>query len=84
MTRLQAPNIVGGEWQPSRSGAWGARHGPADGSELGRYAASGRAKATFAAQGVDILGSVGDLEKFFQTQDAKWAPVIQKTGIKAE
>ena len=48
MTRLQALNLVHGEWQPAQSGAWGTRHDPADGSELGRYAASGRADADAA------------------------------------
>ena len=42
-------------------------------------------KTIFAAQGVEVLGgSVADFDKFFVAQDAKWAPVIQKAGIKAE
>lgn len=54
-------------------------------AELQKALKSDDVKAIFAAQGVDILGgSVSDFEKFFQTQDAKWAPVIQKAGIKAE
>ncbi|MES2251244.1 MAG: tripartite tricarboxylate transporter substrate binding protein [Pseudomonadota bacterium] len=54
-------------------------------AELQKALKSDDVKTIFAAQGVDILGgSVGDFEKFFQAQDAKWAPVIQKAGIKAE
>ena len=42
-------------------------------------------KTIFAAQGVEVLGgSVADFDKFFVAQDAKWAPVIQQAGIKAE
>ncbi|ANN67428.1 tripartite tricarboxylate transporter substrate binding protein [Bordetella bronchialis] len=42
-------------------------------------------KSVFAAQGVQVLGgSTADFEKFFQAQDAKWAPVIKKAGIRAE
>lgn len=42
-------------------------------------------KTIFAAQGVEVLGgSVADFNKFFTAQDAKWAPVIQQAGIKAE
>jgi tripartite-type tricarboxylate transporter receptor subunit TctC len=42
-------------------------------------------KTTFAAQGVEILGgSIGDFERFFAAQDAKWAPVIRKAGIRAD
>ena len=54
-------------------------------TELQKALKSDDVKAIFAAQGVEVLGgSVGDFEKFFQAQDAKWAPVIQKAGIKAE
>ncbi|CAN7781151.1 tripartite tricarboxylate transporter substrate binding protein [Variovorax sp. LjRoot175] len=54
-------------------------------AELQKALKSDDVKAIFAAQGVEVLGgSVGDFEKFFQAQDAKWAPVIQKAGIKAE
>ena len=54
-------------------------------AELQKALTSDDVKAIFAAQGVEVLGgSVGDFEKFFQAQDANWAPVIQKAGIKAE
>ena len=43
MSNLQALNLINGTWQPAASGAWGQRHNPADGSLLGRYAASGLA-----------------------------------------
>ncbi len=43
MSNLQANNLINGEWQGAQSGTWGQRHNPADGSLLGRYAASGRA-----------------------------------------
>ena len=54
-------------------------------AELQKALQSDDVKAIFAAQGVDVLGgSTSDFEKFFQAQDAKWAPVIRKAGIKAE
>lgn len=37
-----ALNLIDGHWQPAQSGRWGSRFNPADGSELGRHAASGR------------------------------------------
>lgn len=42
-TPLQALNLIGGQWQPALCGDWGERRNPADGSLLGRFAASGRA-----------------------------------------
>ena len=48
MNDLQALNLIHGEWQPAQSGSWGTRRNPADGAELGRYAASGRADADAA------------------------------------
>ncbi|CAN7781165.1 aldehyde dehydrogenase family protein [Variovorax sp. LjRoot175] len=48
MNDLQTLNLIHGEWQPAQSGAWGTRRNPADGAELGRYAASGRADADAA------------------------------------
>ena len=54
-------------------------------AELQKALESDDVKAIFAAQGVEVLGgSVADFNKFFTAQDAKWAPVIQKAGIKAE
>jgi tripartite-type tricarboxylate transporter receptor subunit TctC len=54
-------------------------------AELQKALKSDDVKTIFAAQGVDVLGgSTSDFEKFFQAQDAKWAPVIRKAGIKAE
>lgn len=54
-------------------------------AELQKALKSDDVKTIFAAQGVDVLGgSTNDFEKFFQAQDAKWAPVIRKAGIKAE
>jgi tripartite-type tricarboxylate transporter receptor subunit TctC len=54
-------------------------------AELQKALMSDDVKAIFAAQGVEVLGgSVADFDKFFTAQDAKWAPVIQKAGIKAE
>ncbi|WP_062361730.1 Bug family tripartite tricarboxylate transporter substrate binding protein [Variovorax paradoxus] len=54
-------------------------------AELQKALKSDDVKAIFAAQGVEVLGgSVADFEKFFAAQDAKWAPVIRKAGIKAE
>ena len=42
-------------------------------------------KAVFAAQGVEIMGgSTDDFNRFFKAQEAKWAPVIKKAGIKVE
>jgi betaine-aldehyde dehydrogenase len=48
MNDLQALNLIHGEWQPAQSGSWGTRRNPADGTALGRYAASGRADADAA------------------------------------
>lgn len=48
MNDLQPLNLIHGEWQPAQSGSWGTRCNPADGAELGRYAASGRADADAA------------------------------------
>ena len=48
MNPLQALNLIGGEWMPAHSGLWGTRHNPADGSALGRFAASGRSDADAA------------------------------------
>lgn len=54
-------------------------------AELQKALKSDDVKAIFAAQGVEVLGGlVADFDKFFTAQDAKWAPVIQKAGIKAE
>lgn len=54
-------------------------------AELQTALKSDDVKAIFAAQGVEVLGgSTSDFKKFFQAQDAKWAPVIRKAGIKAE
>ena len=54
-------------------------------AELQKALKAEEVKTIFAAQGVDVLGgSVADFDKFFVAQDAKWAPVIQKAGIKAE
>ncbi len=43
-----ALNLIDGRWQPAPAGAWGARQDPADGTPLGRHAASGRADAEAA------------------------------------
>ena len=48
MNSLQALNLIGGEWMPAHSSGWGTRHNPADGSALGRFAASGRSDADAA------------------------------------
>ncbi|MGK6305780.1 tripartite tricarboxylate transporter substrate binding protein [Variovorax sp. DT-64] len=54
-------------------------------AELQKALRSDDVKAIFAAQGVEVLGgSMSDFDRFFAAQDAKWAPVIQKAGIKAE
>jgi tripartite-type tricarboxylate transporter receptor subunit TctC len=54
-------------------------------AELQKALKSDDVKTIFAAQGVEVLGgSVADFNRFFTAQDAKWAPVIQKAGIKAE
>ena len=48
---LQALNLIGGQWQPALGAGWGVRSNPADGSIVGRFAASGRedAEAAIAA-----------------------------------
>ncbi|RZI71203.1 MAG: aldehyde dehydrogenase family protein [Pseudomonas sp.] len=48
MTQFEALNLIGGEWQPAQSGAWGTRRDPADGASLGRHAASACADADAA------------------------------------
>lgn len=51
-------------------------------AEINRILAMDDIKAVFAAQGVDVIGgSVGDFEKYFAAQSAKWAPVIKRAGI---
>ncbi len=43
-----ALNLIDGHWQPAASGAWGERDDPADGTPLGRHAASQRSDAEAA------------------------------------
>lgn len=54
-------------------------------SELQKAARSDNVRTIFAAQGGGPLGiSKSNFDRFFVVQDAKWAPFIQKAGIKAE
>lgn len=46
--RNDALNLINGNWQAAASGAWGERHDPADGTWLGRHAASDRRDAEAA------------------------------------
>lgn len=48
MTLSTAHNLIDGRWQPAASNAWGTRNNPADGTALGRYAASSRIDADHA------------------------------------
>jgi betaine-aldehyde dehydrogenase len=45
---LQALNLIGGHWQPALSGGDAASLNPADGSEIGRFAASDASDAQAA------------------------------------
>lgn len=48
MHRRDALNLIDGRWQPAFAGEWGTRQDPADGTPLGRHAASRRADAEAA------------------------------------
>ncbi|CAM3479414.1 aldehyde dehydrogenase family protein [Paracidovorax anthurii] len=39
-TRMEAPNLIGGRWQPAADGTWSPSRDPASGEALGRYASS--------------------------------------------
>lgn len=45
---LDALNLIDGRWQAAHGGVWGTRSDPADGTPLGRYAASTRVDAVAA------------------------------------
>ncbi|GAA4333215.1 aldehyde dehydrogenase family protein [Pigmentiphaga soli] len=68
----EALNLIDGRWQAAESGAWGMRRNPADGSELGRHAASAR---------IDALAAIAAARRAFERPQWSQNPRLRQLAM---